>query len=55
VQHLLEDPHEDQKEVNILTSDEIETDYIRVYPSEDLLEFYRWLGHGDEAEAIDHT
>ena len=55
MQHLLEDPHEDHKEVNILTSDEIETDYIRVYPSEDLLEFYRWLVYGDEAEAIDHT
>jgi len=55
MQHLLEDPHEDHKEVNILTSDEIETDYIRIYPSAEVKELLTWLVHGDEVEAIDHT
>ena len=50
------DPNEDLQEVAILTADEIESDieYIRVYPSDELKEFYRWLV-GDEVEAIDHT
>ena len=55
MEHLLEDPHEDHKEVNILTSDEIETDYIRIYPSAEVKELLTWLVYGDEAEAIDHT
>jgi|TARA_R110000824_G_scaffold95305_1_gene229296 hypothetical protein len=56
MEHLLEDPHEDHKEVAILTADEIESDieYIRVYPSEELKSFYLWLVDG-EVEAIDHT